>query len=258
MLSEIMETVLADLTLLQLISALGIAVLAGIVKGVVGFAMPTVMISGLSSVLAPDVALAALILPTLVTNGMQALRQGLAEALASMRRFGVFLGAGLCALLVSSQLVAILPLRALLLAIGLPVTLFGLAQLAGWQPRLSQSRPVEIGLGGLSGFIGGMSGIWGPTTVTYLTALGVEKREQMRVQGVIYGIGAVALALAHTGSGVLNASTVWLSAALIPPAVLGMWLGGLVQDRIDQQAFRRATLAVLVVAGLNLLRRALF
>ena len=93
--------------------------------------------------------------------------------------------------------------------------------------------------------------------MAYLTALGTEKREQMRVQGVIYGLGAVALTLAHVGSGVLNTRTVWLSVLLLPPALLGMWIGKQAQDRIDQQAFRRATLLVLLVAGLNLVRRAL-
>ena len=40
------------------------------------------------------------------------------------------------------------------------------------------------------------------------------------------------------------------------PAVLGMWIGGQVLDRIDQAMFKRAILVVLLVAGLNLLRRA--
>ena len=54
-----------------------VAFLAGLVKGLVGFAMPMVLISGLGSVVAPDLALAWLIMPTLVTNAWQALRQGL-------------------------------------------------------------------------------------------------------------------------------------------------------------------------------------
>jgi uncharacterized membrane protein YfcA len=36
-----------------------------------------------------------------------------------------------------------------------------------------------------------------------------------------------------------------------------VWVGGKVMDRIDQSAFRRATLLVLLLAGLNLLRKAL-
>ena len=92
--------------------------------------------------------------------------------------------------------------------------------------------------------------------VTHLwTALDTPKQEQMRIQGVIYGLGAVFLLIAHTGSGVMRAETVPLSAAMVLPALVGMWIGGRLQDRIDQRAFRRATLAVLLIAGLNLVRR---
>lgn len=239
--------------------ALGIALVAGVIKGMVGFAMPMILVSGLGMFVAPELALAGLILPTLVTNGMQALRQGPAAALDSVRRFRVFLGVGLVALLCSAQLVRVLPVGALLAMIGGPITLFAALQLAGWKPRFRNgpSRAWEAGIGGFAGFIGGMSGVWGPPTVAYLTALDTEKREQMRVQGVIYGLGAVALTVAHFGSGVLNGRTFLFSLALIPPAVLGMWLGGMIQDRIDQAAFRKATLFVLLIAGLNILRRAL-
>ena len=78
----------------------------------------------------------------------------------------------------------------------------------------------------------------------------------MRVQGVIYGLGAVALFFAHIGSGVMRVETLPFSVAMVPPAVLGMWLGGKVQDRIDHAMFRKATLVVLTVAALNLVRRA--
>ncbi len=254
-----MPGLLADLTPAILVIATGIALLAGVIKGLVGFAMPMVLISGLGSLIAPELALAGLILPTLVTNGFQALGQGTAAAAESVRRFKWFLGVAFVILLMSSQLVRVLPGQVLLLLIGVPITGFAVLQLAGWAPRLAtgENRKLEIGIGAFAGFMGGVSGVWGPPTVAYLTALGTEKREQMRVQGVIYGLGAVALTLAHLGSGVLNARTVWLSVWLVPPALLGMWLGGRVQDRIDQRAFRRATLVVLLVAGLNLVRRAL-
>ena len=71
-----------------------VALGAGLVKGLVGFAMPMIMISGLSSVIAPELALAGLILPTLATNGVQALRQGWKAAWGSIRRFRVFLMVG--------------------------------------------------------------------------------------------------------------------------------------------------------------------
>lgn len=239
-------------------AALGIAVLAGTIKGMVGFAMPMILISGLGTFLSPEVALAGLILPTVVTNGMQALEQGWRAARDSILRFSTFLIIGLVCLLASAQTLRFLPRDLLFLLIGGPITLFALLQLVGWKLRLQgQSRRADAIIGGIAGAIGGVSGIWGPPTVAYLTAINTEKSEQMRVQGVIYGLGAVALVFAHLGSGILTAQTATFSAVLIAPAVAGMWIGARIRGGIDQVAFRRATLIVLFVAGLNLIRRGL-
>ena len=235
--------------------AFAVAGLAGTIKGLVGFAMPMILISGLGMFLPPELALAGLILPTVVTNWMQAMQHGLGSALKSMRRYAVFLGIGLVFLLGSAQLVMVLPTSAMLLIIGVPVTGFAVMQLFGLHFTLdAPSRRVEVAFGAVAGFIGGMSGIWGPPTVAYLTALNTPKAEQMRVQGVIYGLGAVALLVAHTNSGVIRAETLPFSVGLIIPSVAGMWLGARLQNRIDQNGFRRATLFILLIAGLNLIR----
>lgn len=235
-----------------------IAALAGVIKGMVGFGLPLVLISGLSTFLGPELALAGLILPTVVTNGMQALRHGWVAVLGSVSRFRVFLLVGAVALVISAQFVRFLPEQTFLLIIGLPVLLFSLMQLLGVHFSLpGPSMRVEAMFAAFAGFVGGFSGTWGPPTVAYLTALGTEKGEQLRVQGVIYGLGAVALLLAHIGSGIVRVDSMLFSAALLPPAVLGMWIGGLVHDRIDQATFRKATLVVLTLAALNLIRRAI-
>ena len=245
------------MTLHQLVLAALVAMAAGVVKGVVGFAMPTVIISGLSTFLAPELALAGLIIPTLVANLMQAFRQGPSAAWKSAKTFKVFLLVGLVTLFIGAQMVRVLPMWSMLLIIGVPVTMFAMLQLRGVEIKLKgPSVRIAAGVGAIAGFMGGLSGIWGPPTVAYLTALGTSKNDHMRAQGVIYGLGAVALTLAHFGSGVLRAQTLPLSLALVPSAVLGMWIGGHILDRIDQVMFRRATLVVLLLAGLNLMRRA--
>ena len=86
-------------------------------------------------------------------------------------------------------------------------------------------------------------------------AIDTPKARQMVVQGVIYGTGSVALLAAHLASGVLNRATAPVSALLLAPALLGMWAGFAAGDRLDQERFRRITLIVLIVAGLNLIRR---
>ena len=70
-----MDTLTALVPLHALIACLIVGFVAGVVKGMVGFAMPMIMISGMGSFVSPELALAGLILPTLVTNGWQAMRQ---------------------------------------------------------------------------------------------------------------------------------------------------------------------------------------
>lgn len=252
-----METLFPLLTPAELALAAMIAVLAGFVKGVVGFAMPLVFISGLTTFMSPELALAGLIIPTVATNAQQALRQGRAAAVASIIEFRVFLAVGGVALILTAQLVRLFPDQVMLAVIGGLVTFFAVLQLSGYGLRISgRSIGVDSAAGLIVGGFGGVSGVWGPPTVTYLTALDTPKHDQMRIQGVIYGLGAVALLVAHTMSGVLRAQTISFSIAMVPTAFIGMWIGTMVMDRIDQTAFRRATLVVLLVAGLNLLRRA--
>ena len=249
-----------DLSLTVWIAVAAIGVLAGVVKGAVGFAMPMIMVSGLGSFLAPELAVAGLVLPTLVTNVFQALRDGPGAAFGSARRHWRFVVIVMVMIALSAQLVVALPAEALFLAIGVPVTLFAVVQLAGLRPSFvgRGRRVAEIVLALIAGFVGGISGVWGPPTVLYLTALDTPKVEQMRIQGVVYGSGAVILTAAHVNSGVLNAQTAPFSALLLVPALVGLLAGMRVQDRMDQARFRRGTLLVLTIAGLNLVRRGLF
>ena len=255
-----MDAILSILSLPLLLVAFAVAFFAGVIKGMVGFAMPMIIISGLSTFISPEIALAGLILPTLVSNWMQIALYDPRELWPAMRRFKVFLAVGGLCLLVSAQLVMILPPSTMLIVLGCIVTAFSLWQLSGRAPdpgRLAQSKRLDAGIGAVAGLIGGVSGIFGPPTVAYLTAIGTEKRMQMLAQGMIYGLGAVMLTVGHIGSGILNAQTIPISALLILPAIVGMLVGTRLSATFDQATFRRATLIVLMIGGLNLLRRGL-
>lgn len=241
----------------ELALAMAAALLAGLVKGLVGFAMPMIMISALSGFLPAGTALAGLILPALVCNVWQAVRQGLGAALDSSRRFWRLLAALAGGIVVSAPLVPILPERALLIVLGGPILAFALSQLAGWHLSFAPVRQgrAEVLTGLIGGLFGGISGVWGPPVIALLLAMAAGKREMVRVQGVVYLIGSITLVPAHLASGVLSAATLPFSAALAVPALAGMALGLAVQDRIAPAPFRRATLLVLAIAALNLLRR---
>jgi uncharacterized membrane protein YfcA len=119
-------------------------------------------------------------------------------------------------------------------------------------------RPFSIVAGVIAGVLGGLSGTWGAPTVLYLLALETPKARAMSIQGVIFGLGSWMLLFGHLQSGVLRAETAPFSLALVAPALLGMMLGFKLGDRMDQEKFRTATLWILVIAGLNLIRRGAF
>ena len=253
-----MDWIPQDMTLAALWAAMAIAGFSGFVKGAVGFAMPMIMISAFSSFLPPHQALAGLILPTICTNISQSLRQGLPAAVATTRQYHRFLIATLLMLVVSAQFVEVIPQALFLLLLGAPITIFAALQLAGRQLalRLEHRQRAEWILGALGGLYGGVSGVWGPPLLVYLLSIGTGKVEMVRVQGVIFLIGAVVLLAAHLGTGVMDAQNFTFSAALILPAMAGQAAGFFLQDRLDQARFRRWTQGLLVLTGLNLMRQA--
>lgn len=252
-----MLTELGNFGVFVLTAALVLGFTAGVVKGMTGFAMPMILVSGLGSMLSPELALAGMIIPTLVANLLQALRQGVQAAASSLKDHGLYLAIMLTILVLSSQLVLLIPAHLLFLILGVTVTSFAVLYLAGWQPRIAPKdrRKAEVGVGTVAGFLGGLTGTWGPPTVLYLTALNVPKIEHVRVQGVIYGLGAIMLTLAHLQSGLLKGPGLALSFAILPLALVGMALGLKAQSRMDQDRFRLVILVVLAVAGANLIRR---
>lgn len=255
-----MGDVIETLPLTILVVAMAITLFGGFVKGTVGFALPLIMISGLSTILPPQIALAALILPAALTNAWQALRQGLGPALRSARAHWPFITIGLVVMALTAQVVLAVPQWVFFAMIGVPVVIYSSLQLLGVPLRVPAHRRglATVLFGAMAGILGGFSAVFGPPTVAYLISLDTEKVEQVRVQGLMFSLGNVILFGAHLRSGVLNADTIPFSVLMLLPAFAGLWLGFRMQDRLNKDQFLRATLVVLLLAGLNLVRRAFF
>lgn len=241
-------------------AAVAITLVAGLVKGAIGFAMPLIMMSGFASFMSPQLALAGLILATLSTNVHQTLRDGWRPALAAAQEYWRLLALTVVGIIITAPFVTVIPQRLLLGLLGLPILLFALLQLSGRSLALpvQHRHRAEIITGLIGGLYGGVSGIWGPPVVVLLLSLAVPKAAMIRIQGVVFLLGSVVLLGAHLNSGVLNAVSLPFSAALIVPAALGMLLGFRLQDRLDPARFRHWTLVLLALSALNLLRKAIF
>jgi uncharacterized membrane protein YfcA len=252
-----LQDTLGLMPLWAFVAAFGVTLVAGFVKGAVGFAMPLVMISGLTLFLDPLVAIAGIILPIVMSNLLQSMRYGWPEVKAAFREYWRYILIVCVVIVVVAQFVTRVPTQTFYLILGLPVVVLATIQLMGVRFRIppERRRLSEWLVGLIAGAIGGLTGTWGPPTVLYLIALETPKAKQMLVQGVVYGLGSVSLLAGHLQSGVLNATTAPFSAALLIPAFVGMQIGFRMSDRLDPEVFRKVTLVVLIVAGANLVRR---
>jgi uncharacterized membrane protein YfcA len=255
-----MQTTMALMPLWAFAAAILVTFAAGFVKGAVGFAMPLVMISGLGLFLEPTLTIAGIILPIVMSNFLQVARFGSDEAKSAVAEYWRYILIVCVMILLVAQFVTHIPTRIMYLVLGVPVVALSVIQLTGVRFHIPQNRRrlSEWGFGALAGGLGGLTGTWGPLTVLYLIALDTPKSRQLLVQGVVYGLGAVSLLAAHLHSGLLNAVTAPFSALLLIPAYLGMQAGFLLSDRLNPDTFRRITLVVLTLAGLNLMRKGLF
>lgn len=252
---------IADIGIWAFVFVAAVYALGGYVKGAIGFALPLIAVSGGATVLDAQTAVAMVILPTLLSNIVQAFRQGVAPLVETAERFWPVNLVIVVMIVLCAPLLPLISDWAFYLTLGIGAGIFAALQLAGWRPFIPprHERGVGLGVGFVAGFYGGLSGIWGPPFVLYVTALKLPKAEQVRATGLCFLLGSVTFLLTHALlTGVVNAETAALSAAMIPFTLAGQYFGQRAQDRLDVEVFRRITLIVLVISSLNLIRRALF
>jgi uncharacterized membrane protein YfcA len=244
---------------LGLAGACAVLFFGGFVKGAIGFALPLIALAGMGAFLPAPTAIALMVMAAMVANFWQAFAFGVVAAVRNFRQYMVLNLTLLPTIALGTQVLPLLDERVIFLLIGTVVGVFALLQLVGWRPPdpTAYARPVEAVIGVFSGLLGGISGAWGPPITFYLLARKTPPVDQVLTMGVSFLIGTLVLSGGLAVSGVLDRETLPLSLMGVVPVLLGMRLGLLLAPRLHPQTFRRATLAMLIFAGLNLLRRGL-
>jgi uncharacterized membrane protein YfcA len=251
----------AEYGLASLFGAAAVLFVGGLVKGAIGFALPLIALSGMGAFLPVPTAVALMIVSALIANVWQALNFGWGAALGNFRDYRLLNLTALPMILLGSQILPGLGERPVFLTIGVVVAIFATLQLVGWRPPdprgTAWERPLEVGVGVAAGFLGGIGGTWGPPITFYLLARRTPPADAVLTMGVSFLLGSIVLSGGLLLSGILNERTWPLSVLGIVPVMLGMWVGLRLSTRLNPVTFRRATLAMLVLMGLNLLRRGL-
>ncbi len=235
--------------------------LAGLVKGTLGMGLPTVAMGLLALAMTPAQAAALLVVPSLVTNVMQALGPRLLPLLrriwpllaalcAGTWGLAAWAGAGL--LSADGGAPAAIGLGAVLAVYGL----LGLAAVelsvpAGAEPWLS---PL---IGVVTGVVTAITGVYMVPSVPYLQALGLERDDLVQALGLSFTVATLALAPLLVRNGALQLSVAGASVLALAPAVAGMLLGQWVRGRVRPRVFRLCFFAGALALGAHLMLRAL-
>jgi uncharacterized membrane protein YfcA len=113
---------------------------------------------------------------------------------------------------------------------------------------ITKKTPFEnIGVGSLSGLMGGMLAMPGPLAATWMSIRGVSKRE-VRATVLAFFIFAYGANIMLYASAIgFSAGVLSLSLWLIPPLVLGIVVGNGLSNRYSEQTFRYMLLLILIL-----------
>ena len=222
---------------------------AGVVKGVVGQGLPSVVLAILTVAIGLKPALALLLVPAFVTNVWQAF-DGPALGFIVRRIWTLLLAIFGGAWLGVSLLAASDP-RLMAAFMGGTLALYGLLGLA--RPQLPAPGRHDVWLAPLVGFVNGvlsgMTGSFAIPGVPYMQALGFDKNTLVQGMGILFSVSIMAVAIAMSDYRLLSPELAAASTGGIIPALAGMWAGQQVRHRLSEPAFKRTLFASLIVIG---------
>lgn len=245
-----------DWTVTTLAIAAAALFAGGFSKGATGIGLPPIATPIIAMVTDVPTAVGLMAIPIVISNGWQAVSGGL--LLASARRFRMVLIAIPPGVVLGGTVLSLGDPGLLFILLGIVIVVF--ATLSLFQPDLHLPEGMETRLalpvGLAAGIIGGISSLFVPLLASFLLSLRLKPEEFVSGLGLLFFAGGVTLMAVTAGFGLLTVEGWMASLFAIGPVTFGQVAGRAVRRHIDPVTFRKIVLTVLLLIGLNLLRRA--
>jgi uncharacterized membrane protein YfcA len=223
----------------------------GIVTGLAGFAMGLV-VSGVWLHILTPLQTAALIVGyglLVQSYGIWKLRHAL-----RWRTVAPFIIGGAIGIPIGAALLTFINPVYLRIGVGVLLVVYSTYSLA--RPHLKPMHAgfaVETGVGVLNGLLGGMTGLAGPIITIWCQLRGWPKDTQRAIfQPVILAAFAMT-AISLTFAGAVTGELVKLYLYGLPPLAAGLWVGLKLYGHLDDAAFRKVILVLLLLSGVVLI-----
>lgn len=118
---------------------------------------------------------------------------------------------------------------------------------------INSNRAIDTGIGVLNGLLGGLTGLGGVISTIWVQLGGGAKDAQRAVfQPVLFITMTMATLTFAAGGHLFDADIIKLFLMGLPALLLGLWVGVKLYGRLDDAAFRKAILILLLISGFSL------
>ena len=231
--------------------------LAGMVKGLLGMGLPLVSIALMSILIEPKAAVPLVLVSGLVLNLVLFLQMGGLREIA--RRYTLLALAGALSVWGGTELLFALDQRIIEVLLGVIVCVYvaiNVTRIPPALPRVWEARlaiPVGLALGVLQGATGSLAA----PLAAWWQVLGLKKDEFVQASGYVLFIIVVPWAVSLVAKGAVTWELAAISAGLLIPAGLGMFVGSRIRARVPEERYRNLSLALLFLAGIGLFAKGL-
>jgi hypothetical protein len=111
----------------------------------------------------------------------------------------------------------------------------------------------DVGIGVINGLLGGMTGLAGPFITIWCQLRGWPKDQQRAIFQPVILAAFVLTAIALTIAGAIDAELIRLYVYGLPLLAAGVWIGLKLYGHLDDAAFRKVILVLLLTSGIVLI-----
>lgn len=224
--------------------------LGGLTSGVAGFAMGLVMTGICLHILTPMQTASLIAGYGFVTQGYAIWKF---REFVSWKGAVPFIAGGAIGVPIGTTLLTYIDPNVLRVAIGAMLTLYsvwGLSRASGHVEH--ENVGIDAGVGALNGVLGGLTGLSGIVIVIWCQLRNWSKDRQRGIFQPVLFSTMLMTTVSLTVAGAMTPEFIKLYLLGLPCMAAGTWVGIQLYGKLDDAAFRKIVLALLLVSGISL------
>ena len=236
-----------------LIQIIPIFILAGFVKGIVGFGLPTIGIGFGALISDIPTAMMLILVPTIFTNIAQVMATG--SMAFVVKKTWAFLFGAVILIPLGLWVVVIVPAFPFDRLLGVLILVYSLVSLSGFNPMTHTKHNHVLGLtfGLLNSVLSGMTGSMTVPGVMYLRSLHLSSNDLLCAMGILFLISTIAIGGSLWWLDLATQELSTLSVMMCVPVALGMWFGMRVRSILSEEWFKQVFLYAFAFLGTYLM-----